>query len=136
MSTTLLILLITALVLLFVQSRKTQKKEQELAQTRSAHEQQASATSARIAQLQQEVDQLSPYRIILNTEQHVRQISEMAEKEAYEIRLSAKEELKQAGIKARVIQTQAEGILQDAAKESRVLSIQQINEQKRLGERL
>lgn len=136
----LLILLLVALLILLLQGRKIKAKNRDLTQARTTGEQQATAAATREAQLQREVDQLAPYRPIRDAEQHAQQlratagneaaaILSRAHREADDLRTAAANELRQArmegkdirdqaGVKARVLQTQAEGILLDARHEA------------------
>ena len=82
MIATLLLLLLVALGLLGWQIQKNKTKDNLLAQARTAAEQQAADVATQVAQLRQEVAELSPYRPILNAEQHARQIRLTADNEA------------------------------------------------------
>ena len=140
MTPLLLFFLFLALLVLFAQGRKIKAKEQEVAQAQAAATQQAATAAARETQLQYDLDQLSRYRPILDAEQHARQVRTTADneaatlltraqREAADLRAAATAELQkaqadgkdirdQAGVKARVLQTQADGILLDATKEA------------------
>ncbi|MDF7815441.1 DUF4041 domain-containing protein [Hymenobacter sp. YC55] len=140
MTESLLLLLLAALVFLLLQRRKGKTTEQELVQLRTTTEQQVAAARLREVQLQQELDQLRPYRPILDAEQHARQVRTAADNEAAVIltraqgeatdlraaatterqqaRAEGKEIWEQAGVKARVLQTQAEGVLLNATTEA------------------
>ncbi|RPD44139.1 DUF4041 domain-containing protein [Hymenobacter sediminis] len=140
MTELLLALLIAAVVFLLFQRRKAKTTEQALVQLRVTAEQQAAAARAREAQLQQELDQLSPYRPILDATQHARQVRSAADNEAIDIRTQAQQEAadlraaaatelqqaraagkelrEQAGVKARALQTQADSLLLNATTEA------------------
>lgn len=140
MTPLLLFFLFLALLVLFAQGRKIKAKEQEVTQAQAAATQQAATAAARETQLQHDLDQLSRYRPILDAEQHARQIRTAADneaatlltraqREAADLRAAATTELQkaqadgkdirdQAGVKARVLQTQADGILLDATREA------------------
>lgn len=140
MTPLLLFFLFLALILLFSQGRKIRAKEQELATTRAAVEQQTAAAAARETQLRRELTQLSQYRTILDAEQHARQVRAAADNEAATVRTRAQREAvdlraaasaelqqakaagkdirEQAGVKARTLQTQADGVLLNATREA------------------
>ncbi len=134
MSLLLLILLVISLIYLFVQNQKLKKKEQELSQTKQVAQEQES-------RLQQELDQLSEFRVIVDAQQYAREIRTTAEaeatrvvaeaqREADRLRFLADEELRaarsnakeirdQAGMKARALQTQADNVLLNATQEAK-----------------
>lgn len=140
MTPLLLFFLFLALLVLFAQGRKIKAKEQELTQAQAAATQQVATAAARENQLQHDLDQLSRYRPILDAEQHARQVRTAADnevatlltraqREAADLRAAATTELQkaqadgkdtrdQAGVKARVLQTQADGLLLDATREA------------------
>ncbi len=136
----LLILLLIVLILLVLQSQKTKAKATALDHAQTSAAQQAAEAATRENQLQQEVAQLSQYRTILDAEQHARQVRTAADneaatlltraqREAADLRAAATAELQQAkaegkdirdqaGIRARTLQTQAEGVLLEATREA------------------
>ena len=142
----LLLLLVVALILLLVQAIKIKSKDRELVLAKTVIDQQTLAATTREAQLQGEVDQLSQYQPILDAEQYAKDVRTLAEseattvltrarREADDLRIAAADELKQArteskdirdqaGVKAHVLQTQADGVLLDATKEAaRIITI-------------
>ncbi len=136
----LLVLLLIALILLLTQARKTKSKEAELQQARADAEREAGLAAGRESLLRVEVEQLRPFRPIVDAEDHARRMRATADRDAAEVlaqarreaadlRATAADELKQArtegkdirdqaGLKARVLQTQADGILLDATREA------------------
>ena len=136
----LLLLLLAAAILLFIQGRKLKAKGQTLTQQEQAAQQQANAAAGREAQLQRELDELRPYQAIADAEQHAGQVRAAAsteaaallartQREADDLRAAATAELQQAraegkelrdqaGVKARVLQTQADRLLLDATQQA------------------
>ncbi|GAB2563468.1 DUF4041 domain-containing protein [Spirosoma areae] len=142
----LLLLLVVALIFVLVQALKIKSKDRELISAKTTIDQQTLAATTREAQLQGEVDQLSQYLSILDAEQYATDVRALAEneaatlltrarREADDLRMAATDELKQArseskeirdqaGVRARVLQTQADGVLLDATKEAaRIITI-------------
>lgn len=136
----LLLLVTVTLIVIVVLVIKIKSKDRDLAIAKTAIEQQTLATAARESQLQGEVEQLSQYLPILDAEQYANEVRTLAEseaatvlasarREANDLRTAAADELKQArteskeirdqaGVKARVLQTQADGVLLDATREA------------------
>lgn len=146
MSLVLLLLLTFALIFIFLQTKKIKGKDQAFLQLQNASEQQAAANARRETQLQLEIEQLGQYRTILNVEHYARNLRATADAEAAavlsrahqtaaELRTAATDELRQArqegkdtreqaGIKARTLQTQADGIVLNATREAgRIVTI-------------
>lgn len=136
----LLLLLAISLVALFLQIRKGKVKALEIAHLNAIHEQQSSLASNRESQLRHEIEQLSQFQGILDTQQYadelrtktdleVTSILSRAQLEANELRKAATEELNQSRLagkeirdqatyKARLLQTQADGVLLGATQEA------------------
>lgn len=136
----LLLLLAISLVALFLQIRKGKVKALEIAHLNAIHEQQSSLASNRESQLRHEIEQLSQFQGILDTQQYadelrtktdleVTSILSHAQLEADELRKAATEELNQSRLagkeirdqatyKARLLQTQADGVLLGATQEA------------------
>ena len=134
MNSLFLLLLLFAVVVIYIQHRK-------LTQTRQTAEQQAATAVKREAQLQQELDLLNEYRVIVDANQYAlelratadadaAQVVAVAQLESERLRLTANEELRQArseakdireqaNLKARALQTQADNIMLNASKEAK-----------------
>ena len=139
MSFVLSALLVIVAVAWFLQTKKLNATKQELDQVRHT-------AGDREAQLQQDVDQLSAFKPILDAQQYARDLRADADTtaarlladarlDAERLRMKAEEELRlsqsnaddiryQAGVKARALHTQAESIVLNATKEAnRIVSL-------------
>lgn len=155
----LLLLLTITLVFLFLQAKKGKTKDQEIALLRTTSEQQITITANREAQLINEIDQLGQYRGILDTQSYADELRKKADNEAAsmlsraqfeadELRQAATDELSrarsaakeirdQAAYKARLLQTQADGVLLSATQEAnRIVATANLRAEEIAGEAL